>query len=126
MNKNIVLTALAFAATALALADEQYPGPSADVEYLAKLLAPPAIGRGMTPGEVHAQFGAPNTQLAPNIWVYWNFKAKDAPRGDQFDAALVIFADNRVQRVRLCDSKPVRAFIAQQEARAAKNAVASK
>ncbi|MBI5769333.1 MAG: hypothetical protein HZA93_16185 [Verrucomicrobia bacterium] len=131
--KNILLTALTLATTSLALAADTASSPSdftdrelADLEFLARQLAPARLARGMTPQEVHTILGAPHAQLAPNIWAYWNFKAKDAPRADQFDAALVIFADNRVKTIKLCDGKTVRAFVAQQEAKSAKGAVAKK
>ena len=106
----------------LALADDQKPAPSTTTEFdlLERLLAPVGIARGMTPQDVFAKLGRPGAQLAANIWAYWDFKAKNAPRADQCETLLVIFAENRVQRVRLTDSKPVRTFLAQQETKAAK------
>ena len=133
MKKQLLLLAssLLLAAATVASAFDENPAPSTttDLDLLERLFAPANVARGMTPQDVRASLGAPNTTLAPHIWVYWNFKAKDTPRAENADTLLVIFAENRVQRIRLCDSKPVRTFLAQQEvkaAKAAKTAVAAK
>ncbi|MBM3855426.1 MAG: hypothetical protein FJ399_20110 [Verrucomicrobia bacterium] len=117
--KKLHLIALLLVATATpACATDEAAAllPSPELAYLAHLLAPARIARGMSPAEVQASIGAPNATLAPNVWVYWNFKAKDTPGGDRCDTALVVFAHNRVDRVKLCEGAPVRAFIARQEA----------
>lgn len=125
---HLLLRSLLFATATLAFADDTKPAPSTttDFDLLERLLAPARITRGMAPQKVHEALGSPNAQLAPNVWAYWDFKAKDTPFGDQFDAALVIFADNRVKTIKLCDSKTVRAFIAQREAKATNTAIAAK
>ncbi len=129
MKSLILVSSLLLLATPAFAADSDEaidPSVVSSLEYLGHLLAPARIARGMTPKEVLTQLGSPNAKLAPSVWAYWDFKAKDAPRGDKFDAALVVFADNHVALVKLCDSKTVRAFLAQQEAKAAKNAVVAK
>jgi hypothetical protein len=128
MKKLILAATLLLATARLAPASDEATDPvaTADLELLARLLAPACVARGMTPKEVQANLGTPSAELAANVWAYWDFKAKDAPRGDRFDAALVIFANNHVERVKLCDGKAVRTFLAQQDARRAKNAVAAK
>ena len=122
--KNLLLASLLLASPTFVRADDD-PSNSANtvaLEYIARLMAPARVARGMSPQEVQTNLGAPRAQLAPNIWVYWDFKAKDVPHGDKFDAALVIFAHNRVERVKLCDGEAVRTFLAQQEARTVKAA----
>ena len=128
MKKLLLLSSLALLAATSAIASDDTPAPTTSTEFdlLEKLLAPLHIARGMTPKDVQARLGAPGAKLAANIWVYWDFKAKNAPRGDKSDTLLVIFSENRVQRIRLCDSQPVRTFLAQQELKATKNAVAAK
>ncbi len=130
MKKILLAASLLLATAAFAHAsDEATELPdNADLGILAHLLAPANVARGMTSKHVQAQLGAPDTTLAANIWVYWNFKAKDNPRVENADTLIVIFENERVQRVRLTDGKPVRAFIAQRDvkAAAAKTSVAAK
>lgn len=126
--KSILLALLTLAAVSLAFAsesDRSLNSSTSEYDMLERMFAPIRLSRGMTPQAVRDTLGQPDATLAPNVWVYWDFKPKDAPRAGKTDTLLLIFAENRVQRLRLVDSRPVRAIIAQQQAKAASNAIAA-
>lgn len=126
--KKILLTLVTLTAASLAFASEpdRYPTTATpEFDLLERLFAPLQLSRGMTPQAVHDALGQPAATLAPNVWVYWDFKAKDTPRAGKADTLLVVFSENRVQRLRLVDSQLVRAILAQHQAKSARNVIAA-
>ena len=93
MKKLLLLSSLALLAATSAIASDDTPAPTTSTEFdlLEKLLAPLHIARGMTPKDVQARLGAPGAKLAANIWVYWDFKAKDAPPAPKVQPQSVLF-----------------------------------
>jgi outer membrane protein assembly factor BamE (lipoprotein component of BamABCDE complex) len=115
-----LLLAAAVATPAFALPEESNTDP-----------AEPTITVALKPGtprdDVRTLLGTPSTMLDPNVWVYWDFQAKGRPAKENHDALIVVFRNDCVSLVKLADSRPVRAFIAQREkAKSAGTAVASK
>src|SRR4051812_30041002 len=110
------LLATAFSSAALA-------GDSRSSDLMVRLTDRPYVERGMTRETVREVFGMPSAQLSRDVWVYFDFQAVNpVARGTQNSAAaqkqdtlVVAFKDDRVSLIRACDSKPVRALIAQQE-----------
>lgn len=95
------------------------------LDPLISLPSRPYLDRGMSRETVHEMFGAPSVRLSPDAWVYFDVEptnsiaagtGKPLAAGQQ-DALLVGFTDGRVTLLRLCDSRPVRAFIARQSPR---------
>lgn len=114
---------LSTAASAAALAET--PNLSAEDPFVT-LSARSHAALGMSPGELTAMLGAPSAKLAPNVWVYLDFTPVNAPDRAKYDALVVVLTNERVSRLRLCPSAPVRAFIAGQQAAAATQVVALK
>jgi hypothetical protein len=99
------------------------PSTSSEVDAIVPLNSEAAVAHGMSRAMVEFMFGVPGARLSRDVWVYWNFKAKNVPGADAFDALVVGFTGDRVTLLRLSRSEPVKAFIAQQEARAQKIAL---
>jgi len=82
----------------------------------------PHISHGMDRETVRTMFGAPNAQLAPDVWVYFDFKFVNAVVSrmqnsgtvKRQDTLVVAFRNGRVSVIRACDSGAVRALIAAQ------------
>lgn len=73
---------------------------------------------GMTCAELRAAAGAPDAMLDANVWVYWNIRARGLPDDQNYDALLVVIANDRVKLFKFCASAPVKSFLARQEAAA--------
>ncbi len=104
--------------------------PSADT---IPLTGRPNIERGMNRETVRNMFGAPSAKLSPDVWVYFDFQARrpvelrvNVANPENRDTLVVAFTKDRVTLIRLCDSAPVRAFLAQQESKTAASIVAAK
>lgn len=71
----------------------------------------------MLRSEVERQLGPPpGAMLAPNVWVYLDFKPATVPNPHHYDALVVVFAaDGHVSFIRLSPSQSIRAFVAQQQ-----------
>jgi outer membrane protein assembly factor BamE (lipoprotein component of BamABCDE complex) len=88
-----------------------------------RLTGRPYIERGMTRETVLEMFGAPSGRLSAEVWVYFDFQAvnpvasgaQSSSAAAKQDALVIAFKGDRVSAIRACDSKPVHAFIAQQE-----------
>jgi hypothetical protein len=106
--------ALTLSVAAIAIAFAETSNLSIE-DFLVTLTARPHAALGMSPGELTATLGEPSARLAPNVWVYWDFKPVNVPDRVKYDALVVVLSNDRVSRLRLCPSAPVRAFIAQQE-----------
>lgn len=68
---------------------------------------------GMPRAEVLRQLGEPDEALAPQLWVYWNFRAKSPALAPGADTLVVVFKGERVERVRLTQRAPVLALMHQ-------------
>lgn len=99
---------------ALAAPDDEFPN-----DILIRLTARPYVELGMTRDGVRDMFGAPTATLSADAWIYFDFHGFDS-RGASFSAApgrdtlVIVFSRDRVSRLRLCDSRPVRALLARQ------------
>ena len=72
------------------------------------------IEKGMSRAQVREVFGDP-TVLSPNVWVFFKLRFLTTPSAARCDAMVVRFEQNRVIAVRLCESEPLRALMAQLE-----------
>jgi hypothetical protein len=117
--------ALILSTAAIAAVLAETPNLSAE-DPLVILTTRPRASLGMSPGELTAMLGAPSAKLAPNVWVYLDFTPVNAPDRAKYDALVVVLTNDRVSRLRLCPSAPVRAFIARQQAAAATQVFALK
>jgi outer membrane protein assembly factor BamE (lipoprotein component of BamABCDE complex) len=116
-----LLLAAAVTTPAFALPEESNTDPATEPTITV------ALKPGMPRADVRTLLGTPSTMLDPNVWVYWDFQAKGRPAKENLDALIVVFRNDRVSLVKLADSRPVRAFIAQREkAKSTGTAVASK
>ncbi len=92
------------------MADESFP---LQQEESGALLEPRHVRFGMTPGEVMtAMHGKPDVVLAPNLWVYWRFRAAVGRNQRKFDTLVVYFSQNRVTKFRLVERKAMQELIA--------------
>ena len=109
---------MVFTATLLAPAFAIQPSTPPLSDAIVALSPNPHVSRGMPRETVEFMLGKPNEKLSADAWVYWNFKARGVPVTDGVDTLVVGFTDDRVTLIRLSKSGPVRAFIAQQKAKA--------
>lgn len=102
--------------------------PRLDLDDDGPLTEPRHIGFGMTAEDVMmAMKGKPDEKLAPDLWVYWHFRALTAGDRHPFDTLVVYFSEGRVVKYRLVERQPVLALLndLRKQAKAAK-AVAKK
>lgn len=121
--KNIVLIAsslllLATLSThALAQAQPEFLSETSirgPVDDEGPLSEPRHIAFGMNPdGVVNAMKGKPDGKLAPDIWVYWNFRSAFNSETPRFDTLIVFFSSERVFKYRLVEKQAVLALLAQ-------------
>lgn len=86
----------------------------------------PFVENGMKRDTVMKMFGTPSAMLSPDVWVYFDHHPNESRfRGvpvnignpERYDTLVICFESDRVNHLRLCDSKPVRAFLARLENR---------
>jgi hypothetical protein len=117
MNKFCLLAHCAIALAAITAPLCSAKGESPD--DLVPLSSRPFIENGLKRESVIQRLGQPCAKLSPDAWVYFNFQPRERreayvhlERPRTLDTALVLFENDRVVHIRLCDSQPVRAFIA--------------
>lgn len=76
-----------------------------------------SVARGMSREAVSFMLGLPSETLGTDVWVFHDFRGRGAAAAENLDTLLVVFADDRVTRLRLCDGGPVRELIAKQKAK---------
>jgi hypothetical protein len=118
MNKNRLLARCAMA-LAITVPCVFAQGATNSPDDLIPLSPRPFIESGMKRDAVVQMLGQPCARLSPDAWVYFNFQPRERreanvhlERPRTLDTALVLFENDRVIQIRLCDSKPVRAYIA--------------
>lgn len=85
-----------------------------DLDDDGPLTEPRHIGFNMTPDDVViAMKGKPDEKLAPDLWVYWRFRAASAAELPAFDTLVVYFSQGRVVKYRLVEGKPILALLAE-------------
>ena len=94
------------------------PSATAALDGMVALPTGAALAQGMSRESVVSAMGTPDHQLSPDVWVYWDFKAKKLPGSEGYDTLVVRFSDDRVTLLRLTHSEVVRTFIHQQKTRA--------
>jgi hypothetical protein len=72
------------------------------------------IEKGMSRAQVREMFGDPIV-LSPIVWAFFNLKFTTSPSAVRCDAMVLRFDGDRVGDIRLCESGPVRALMAQLE-----------
>jgi hypothetical protein len=102
------------------------PEPSLAKETSLVPFAARRVAVGMTRPELKWAAGAPDVALDANVWIYWDFRVREVSADKNHDALLVVFEGDRVKFFKFTASAPVRAFIAQQAAKAKNSPVASK
>lgn len=121
---------LTFLAAAAVSAQSPYlaENESAELAHLDRPNPPPAHARvGMSRAEVvHTLERQPDERLGPELWIYWNFAARNRRSGDQGNALLLYFTKDRVSRIRLTDAQPVRELLARQRAKSPAETLAAK
>ena len=70
---------------------------------------------GMKRELVREMLGMPAAQLAPDIWVYFDFRPVSLSRPAKGDTLIVSFIQDRVRYLTLVDGQHVRALIARQQ-----------
>jgi hypothetical protein len=121
MKKNSLLVSCGLALT-IAAGPLSAAGERKSPDDLVPFPSRPFIAKGLERESVILMLGQPSAKLSPDIWVYFDFRPVDPressvyiERPQTVDTALVIFESDRVVHIRLCDSKPVRAFLARLE-----------
>lgn len=115
--KNLLIATALLAATFSTSASTFTTTPDVSLPDYMVLTSRAYAGKGMSPTDVETTLGAASAKLSNDVWVYWDFKATNVPAAHHFDTLVVVFSKGRVTTLRLCDSKPVRAFVAQQQKR---------
>ena len=108
--KTYLLLTLAFTA---ALSAATPPASAPRAERPPVLLGAARIENGMTRAEVRASFGEPIV-LSANFWAYVHLDFLTRP-ATGYDSMLLKFDGDRVVEIKVCDSKPVLAFVASQQ-----------
>jgi len=84
---------------------------------IAPSVAPRRIGCGMSPDDVvRAMQGTADERPAPDVWIYWNFRADADPATPQPDTLLVLFAEGRVAKYRLVPRQVAQALVDERKA----------
>lgn len=97
----------------LALAASLLPVRGAGAEDKIVLPSNAFVVAGMPRAEVVRQLGQPDEALAPQLWVYWDFRAKSPAIAPGADTLVVVFKGDRVEHVRLTQRAPVLALVQQ-------------
>lgn len=118
MKLHSIAHSLVLSAALLAPAFALDPSSRSESDAVVPLSYDPVVAHGMSRETVELTFGRPDAKLSADMWVYWDFKARDVPGKDAFDTLIIGFGDDHVTLLKLSRSEPVRAFIAQQKARA--------
>jgi hypothetical protein len=117
MKKLLLVTSLVFSAVSATslFAQDADDAPRPLVSFIAN-----AVTKiGMTRAQVLTELGAPSEKLANDLWVYWDFRPISRPAGERNDALLVVFVNDKINRLRLTERSLVEAAIAKVKAAAA-------
>lgn len=109
MKKSIVLTCLVLVLAPARAHAAEGAVPRAELQERSESGA--YISRGMSRAAVTEELGAPAASVGPDVWVYWDFRAKGRPGGERWDTLLVVFEQGRVSRIRLTEQAPVVALL---------------
>ncbi len=124
--KNLLLASLALCALLATPTLAQSPLNEATAHPSFSLEGKSSVATGMTREAVTLLLGTPSETIGGNVWVYWNFNVTNLSATAKQDTLVLVFSDYRVSAMRLCESKPVRALIAQQKASATSKTVVAK
>jgi hypothetical protein len=75
---------------------------------------------------VSFKLGLPSETLGTDVWFFYNFRGRGAAAAENLDTLLVVFVDDRVTTLRVCDSRPVRELIAKQKVKRAPKTASAK
>jgi hypothetical protein len=94
----------------------------ADPDLLVRFTPARAVKVGLGKSEVEMSMqGRPDEKLGPDLWLYWNFQPAGQPAADEPKALVIFFSGDRVQSIRLVETKPARALLAQLRLKQAKS-----
>jgi hypothetical protein len=85
-----------------------------------------SVARGMSREAVSFMLGLPSETIGTDVWFFYNFRGRGAAAAENLDTLLVVFADDRVTTLRVCDGRPVRELIAKQKAKRAPKTASAK
>ena len=86
----------------------------------------PFVERGMARETALRMLGEPGARLSRDAWIYFDFHAanprfrriKTIPAElEKLDTLVIEFDHNRVSRIRWCEGRPLREFLARRESR---------
>jgi outer membrane protein assembly factor BamE (lipoprotein component of BamABCDE complex) len=123
MKNILLLSALIFSAASTAFAQNN------STDTAAALFLPDSdvsVARGMTREAVSLMLGVPSETVATNVWIYWGFRGKGTPEGTKADTLVIVFSDDRVSTLRLCESKPAREYVAKLKAKSTPKTASAK
>jgi hypothetical protein len=110
MKKLLLLTALVFSMLSPVSALAQDTNDA--LRSIVLLTGNARVELGMTPEQVTTQLGAPSVKLGDEVWAYWDFRAAGRPRGERYNALLVVFAKGRTSVLRLTERLQVEVAVA--------------